>query len=36
VSCYTPAAIAANHNLGADLAGNLAAINVLTDALVAA
>jgi uncharacterized protein (DUF302 family) len=36
VSYYTPAAIAANHNLGADLAGNLAAINVLTDALVAA
>jgi uncharacterized protein (DUF302 family) len=36
VSYYTPTAIAANHNLGADLAGNLAAINVLTDALVAA
>ena len=36
VSYYAPAAIAASHNLGADLAGNLAAINVLTDALVAA
>ena len=35
VSYYAPAAIAANHNLGADLAGDLAAINVLTDALVA-
>jgi uncharacterized protein (DUF302 family) len=35
VSYYAPAAIAASHNLGADLAGNLAAINVLTDALVA-
>jgi uncharacterized protein (DUF302 family) len=35
VSYYAPAAIVASHNLGADLAGNLAAINVLTDALVA-
>jgi uncharacterized protein (DUF302 family) len=35
VSYYAPEAIAVNHNLGADLAKNLAAINVLTDALVA-
>jgi uncharacterized protein (DUF302 family) len=35
VSYYAPAAIAANHDLAADLAANLAAINVLTDALVA-
>jgi uncharacterized protein (DUF302 family) len=35
VSYYAPEAIAANHDLGADLAGNLAAINALTDALVA-
>jgi len=35
VSYYAPEAIAANHNLGADLAKNLDAINVLTDALVA-
>jgi uncharacterized protein (DUF302 family) len=36
VSYYAPAAIAASHNLDAGLAGNLAAINGLTDALVAA
>ena len=35
VSYYSPDALAARHHLGADLAGNLAAINVLTDALVA-
>jgi len=35
VSYYAPEAIAASHGLGADLAKNLAAINVLTDALVA-
>jgi uncharacterized protein (DUF302 family) len=35
VSYYPPEAIAANHDLGADLVKNLAAINVLTDALVA-
>jgi uncharacterized protein (DUF302 family) len=35
VSYYAPAAIAARHHLPADLAGNLAAINALTDALVA-
>jgi uncharacterized protein (DUF302 family) len=36
VSYYSPGALAARHHLGADLAGNLAAIDVLTDALVAA
>jgi len=36
VSYYAPAAIAAHHHLSADLAGNLAGINALTDALVAA
>ena len=35
VSYYAPAAVAASHHLNADLAGNLAGINALTDALVA-
>src|SRR6266550_6448868 len=35
VSYYSPDTLAARHHLGADLAGNLAAINVLTDALTA-
>jgi uncharacterized protein (DUF302 family) len=35
VSYYAPAALAARHHLGAGLAGNLAAIDPLTDALVA-
>ena len=35
VSYYSPAALAARYHLGADLAGNLAGINALTDALVA-
>jgi len=35
VSYYEPDALAARHHLGADLAGNLAGINALTDALVA-
>jgi uncharacterized protein (DUF302 family) len=35
VSYYAPAALAASHHLSDDLAGNLAAINALTDALVA-
>ena len=35
VSYYAPAALAARHHLDADLAGNLAGINALTDALVA-
>ncbi len=35
VSYYAPAALAARHYLGPDLAGNLAGINALTDALVA-
>jgi len=35
VTYYSPDALAARYHLGADLAGNLAAINVLTDALVA-
>jgi uncharacterized protein (DUF302 family) len=35
VSYYAPDAIAASHHLSADLAGNLAGINALTDALVA-
>jgi uncharacterized protein (DUF302 family) len=35
VSYYAPASLAARHHLGADLAGNLAGINALTDALVA-
>ena len=35
VSSYEPDALAARHHLGADLAGNLAGINALTDALVA-
>ncbi len=35
VSYYSPAAIAANHRLSAELAGNLAGISALTDALVA-
>ena len=36
VSNYAPAALAASHHLSADLAANLAGINALTDALVAA
>ena len=36
VSYYSPAALAARHHLPADLAGNLAGVNALTDALVAA
>ena len=35
VSYYSPAALAARYHLDADLAGNLAAIDVLTDALTA-
>ena len=35
VSYYTPDSLAARHHLSPDLARNLAAINVLTDALVA-
>ena len=35
VSYYSPDALAARYRLGAELAGNLAAVNVLTDALVA-
>ena len=35
VTYYSPAALATRYHLGADLAGNLAAINPLTDALVA-
>jgi uncharacterized protein (DUF302 family) len=35
VSYYAPDALAARHHLGPDLAGNLAGINVITDALVA-
>ncbi|HSZ42756.1 MAG TPA: DUF302 domain-containing protein [Trebonia sp.] len=35
VSYYSPAALAARHQIPADLAGNLAGINALTDALVA-
>jgi uncharacterized protein (DUF302 family) len=35
VSYYTPDALAARHHLSPDLARNLAAINMLTDALVA-
>jgi uncharacterized protein (DUF302 family) len=35
VSYYSPSALAARHHLGAGLAGNLAAIDVVTDALVA-
>ena len=35
VSYYSPDALAARYHLGADLAGNLAAINALTDALTA-
>src|SRR5215470_7377011 len=35
VTYYSPAALAARYHLGAGLAGNLAAINALTDALVA-
>src|SRR5216684_5366356 len=34
VSYYAPAALAARHHLGPDLAGNLAGINALTDALL--
>jgi uncharacterized protein (DUF302 family) len=36
VSYEAPAALAARHNLSADLAGNLRGIDALTDALVAA
>jgi uncharacterized protein (DUF302 family) len=35
VTYYSPAALAARYHLGANLAGNLAAIDALTDALVA-
>ena len=35
VSYYAPAALAARHHLGPELAANLAGINGLTDALVA-
>ena len=35
VSYYAPDALAARYHLGADLAGNLAAVNALTDALTA-
>ncbi len=35
VSYYAPAALAARHHLPPELAGNLAGINALTDALVA-
>lgn len=35
VSYYSPDALAARHHLDADLAGNLAAVNALTDALIA-
>lgn len=35
VSYYDPAAIAAWHQVPADLAGNLSGVNALTDALVA-
>jgi uncharacterized protein (DUF302 family) len=35
VSYYSPVALAARYHLPADLAGNLAGINALTDALVA-
>jgi uncharacterized protein (DUF302 family) len=35
VSYYAPAALAARHHLGPELASNLAGINGLTDALVA-
>ena len=35
VSYYAPATLAARHHLTADLAGNLAGISALTDALVA-
>jgi uncharacterized protein (DUF302 family) len=36
VTYYAPAALAARYRLSADLEGNLAAINPLTDALIAA
>ena len=36
VTYYSPAAVAARHHLDADLARNLASIDALTDALVAA
>ena len=36
VSYYAPAALGVRHHLAPDLAGNLAGINALTDALVAA
>ena len=35
VSYYSPDALAARHHLDAGLAGNLAAVDVLTDALIA-
>jgi uncharacterized protein (DUF302 family) len=35
VSYYSPDALAARHHLGAGLAGNLAAVNTLTEALIA-
>ena len=36
VTYYSPAAVAARHHLDADLARNLASIDALTDALIAA
>jgi uncharacterized protein (DUF302 family) len=35
ISYYAPAALAARHHIGPELAGNLAAVNALTDALAA-
>ena len=35
ISYYAPAALAARHHIGPELAGNLAAVNTLTDALAA-
>jgi len=35
VSYYSPAALAARHHLGADLAARLAGIDPLTDSLIA-
>ena len=35
VSYYAPAALAARHHIGPELVGNLAAVNALTDALMA-
>ena len=35
ISYYAPAALAARHHIGPEVAGNLAAVNALTDALAA-